>query len=275
MAWYENANNERLWYEDRGTGPVIVVLHGWCMSSAIWRLRMETLSPWFRVIAPDLAGHGRSAQSSGGYGFANFAADLTVLFRHLDLRDVVLAGWSLGAQVALQAFELLRERLTGLVLISATPRFIATEDFPWGLASVEADGMALKLRRNAARALEGFRTRMFAPGECDDPAVAASIHDLLAAVPVPETGVALQSLHSLGQADMRHLVPAIDRPALIVSGDRDVICLPGASAFLERQIPSSQRVVMPGCGHAPFLTRGREFDDCLLEFSRRVCGRAI
>ena len=275
MPWYEHTNGDRLWYEDQGTGPAIVLLHGWCMSSAVWRLQLESLSGRFRVIAPDLAGHGRSAQSAEGYGFACFANDLAALFRHLGLADVILAGWSLGGQIALQAFGLLRDRLAGLALISTTPHFAATDDFPWGLTTIEVDGMALKLRRSTRRALQGFTARMFAPGELDDAVRGALIRDLLAAVPIPETAVALESLESLAKADMRHLLPAIDCPAVIINGNRDVICLPDASAFLERQIPGSRRVVMQGCGHAPFLTRSQEFDACLADFSRRVCGSTI
>jgi pimeloyl-ACP methyl ester esterase len=272
MPWYENGAGDSLWYEESGTGPPLVLLHGWCMSSSVWRPQIEKLSDTFRVIAPDLAGHGRSASSVDGCRFDGFAADIVALFRYLDLTDALLAGWSLGAQAALQAFGPLRERIAGLVLISATPRFTATADFPWGLAPVEADGMALKLRRNAARALEGFTARMFAPDELNDPALAALVHDLLAAIPIPESGVALQCLKALVEADMRDLLPAIDRPTLIVNGDRDVICLPEASAFLDQQIASSRRVVIQGCGHAPFLTRSREFDACLMDFSRRVRG---
>ena len=274
MPWYENGHNDRLWYEDHGTGPVLVLLHGWCMSSAVWRLQFEGLSAEYRVIAPDLAGHGRSAQSARRYGFAEFAADVTDLFRYLELTDALLVGWSLGAQVAIQSFGQLRERLAGLVLVSATPCFTAAADFPWGLVPAEAKGMAVKVRRNAQRALEGFTTRMFASEELDDPVVAAQIRDLLAAVPIPETGLALQSLEALAEADMRPLLSAIDLPTLIINGDRDVICLPGASLYLARQIAFSSQVVLPGCGHAPFLTRSREFAACIVNFSRRVRDRS-
>lgn len=270
MPWYANESNDKLWYEDQGTGPVLVLLHGWCMSSTVWRPQLDGLSATFRVIAPDLAGHGRSMCSSGAYGFADFAADITSLFRHLDLQRALLAGWSMGGQVALLASTHLKERLAGLVLVATTPRFTATADFPWGLAPVEATGMALKLRRNATRALDGFTARMFAAGELDDPAQALQIRALLAAVPIPDTNVALQSLQALVDADMRDLLPLIDLPTLVINGDRDIICRPEASDYLAQQISSSSRVIMHGCGHAPFLTRGREFDTCLDDFSRRV-----
>lgn len=274
MPWYPNDGGERLWYEERGEGPAIVLVHGWCMSSAVWRLQIESLSGSFRVIAPDLRGHGASERSAAGYCLEAFSADIAALFRRLDLADALLAGWSLGAQVALQAFAQLRGRLAGLALISATPRFVATADFPWALAAVEAEGMDLKLRRNAARAWEGFIARMFAPGELDDPLLSVRIRDLIAALPTPEAGVALQSLRALAEADARDLLADIDLPTLILNGDRDVICLPGASDYMAQRITSCEHVILHGCGHAPFLTRGPEFDPLLAEFSRRVRDRS-
>ncbi|HEX9079943.1 MAG TPA: alpha/beta fold hydrolase [Desulfuromonadaceae bacterium] len=273
MPWYESGNN-RLWYEEHGTGPALVLLHGWCMSSAVWRLQFEELSVRYRIIAPDLAGHGKSGACGGNHGFDRFAADIVALFRHLELREALLGGWSMGAQVVLDACGRLREQVAGLVLISATPRFTVAEDFPWGLSPVEAKGMAVKLRRNAPRALEGFTARMFAPGEPEVPDLAARIRELLDGIPVPATDVALQSLESLAEADMRPLLFGIDLPTLIINGDRDVICLPGASEYLARQMPLSSRVVMNDCGHAPFLTRSREFAACIDDFGRRVRERS-
>jgi len=275
MPWYCNNYGDRLWYEDQGEGPVIVLIHGWSMSSAVWSHQLASLSDSFRVIAPDLAGHGRSAQSAGGYGFEGFAADIAALYRHLGLTGTMLAGWSLGAQVALQLYATVRDQLEGLVLIAATPCFIATDDFPTALSPIEAEGMVVKLRRNSARAREGFISRMFAPDEMDDPALSALILNQLAAIPIPEKNVSLDSLRSLVSADMRHLLAGIDLPTLVINGDRDVICLPGASAFMTQRIAYSRHVEMQGCGHAPFLTRADEFERCLTDFSRRIrdCGR--
>lgn len=269
MPWYDTGGT-RLWYEDHGAGRPLVLLHGWCMSSAVWRFQFEGLAGSYRVIAPDLAGHGRSGPSGAGYTLEGFSADVAALFHHLDLGDALLGGWSMGGQVALEACGHLTERLAGLVLISATPRFTASEDFPWGLAPVEAQGMAVKLRRNAQRALEGFKGRMFASDELTDPTLAAKVQALLDDVPIPETGAALESLEALAEADQRALLPPIGLPTLVINGEHDRICLPGASDYLGQRIRFSSRQVMAGCGHAPFLTRSREFDACLVQFGRRV-----
>ena len=133
MPWFNNDSGDRLWYEDCGNGPAIVLIHGWCMSSSVWQQQIKSLSSAFRVIAPDLRGHGSSAQSSTGYRYEGFVADISALFRHLDLKETLLAGWSLGVQVAIQAFSSLRQKLTGLVLIAGTPCFISREGFLYPL----------------------------------------------------------------------------------------------------------------------------------------------
>ncbi len=270
MPWCTLESGRRLWYEEHGEGQPLVLLHGWCMSSAVWRLQFETLGRTFRLIAPDLRGHGQSEAAPDGHDFAGFSADVVELFRHLDVHDAVLAGWSLGAQVALLAYAKLRERLCGLVLISGTPRFTSSDDFPHGLNATEIAGMSVKVRRNPAKALEGFMADMFADGEQDILDQDERIRQILGAIPLPDKQVAVQGLKALAEADMRGLLPAINLPTLILSGDQDRICLPGASAYMARHIPSGSHVVFSGCGHVPFLTQCNEFNDAMSSFCRRI-----
>ncbi len=270
MPWLRLGSGRRLWYEEQGTGRPLVLLHGWCMSSQVWRFQLETLQRDFRLIAPDLAGHGRSDLFPDGFTLSALCADLDELFRHLDLRDALLTGWSLGAQLALQASGTLRGRLSGLVLVSGTPRFIADKAFPHGLEARELRGMQAGMRRNPSLTLRDFMARMFAEAECDDHFPGCRIDQILASIPLPEGEVALQGLRLLGETDLRSLLPAVDLPTLIMGGDRDAICLPPASDYMARRIPESRQVVFAGCGHAPFLTRCTEFNDAITRFSRRI-----
>jgi pimeloyl-ACP methyl ester esterase len=276
MPWYEDFRGERLWYREQGgEGPALVLIHGWCMSSAIWRFQLDCLSAGFRVIAPDLRGHGDSRPDFGECRLDTFSEDIAALFHHLDLNGAILAGWSLGAQVVVNAFPLLRKRLDGLALICGTPLFTSSANFPHGLDPVEAHGMALKVRRNLNRALEGFIVRMFVPGELAASGREEDIRAVLAAVTVPETAVALQSLAALVEADVRSKLADIDRPTLVISGERDPICPFPASAFMAERIPACRHVTYAGCGHAPFLTHCNEFNSCLLDFSREVGGTYV
>lgn len=272
MPWFDNNIGNRLWYEDHGEGELIVLLHGWCMSSAVWQVQIELLKTSFRVVAPDLRGHGRSRGDFAGFGFTVFAADLAALFQHLDIKDALLAGWSLGGQVALQALPLLEGRLSGLALISSTPCFTANSSFAHGLSRCEVDGMALKVRRSIVRAMDGFRGLMFAEGELDDQRMSEEVTRILSEVAVPDVNTALECLQALADADMRPLLASVHLSALIVSGDQDRICLPAAAEYLHSQISDSQRVQFFGCGHAPFLTRPERFASVLTNFFRRIRG---
>lgn len=271
MPWYQNRRGEQLWYEDEGAGCPVVFVHGWCMSSAVWKYQFDGLADSKRLLAPDLRGHGRSRGISGHLNFDSFAKDLVDLFEVLDLSKAVLVGWSMGAQIALRSCAELSGRLAGMVLVSATPRFTASDDFPHGLAGNEASGMRLKVQRNTQRALDGFYTRLFAEGELEDHSSASEIRQLLSTIPLPDTAAVLDALDALARTDMRNLLATITIPTLIMNGAQDRICLPQASSYLKEHIPDAEQIVFPRCGHAPFLTHSHQFNAELIRFARSEC----
>jgi pimeloyl-[acyl-carrier protein] methyl ester esterase len=272
MGWYRNRSDEQLWYEEQGNGCPVVLVHGWCMSSAVWKYQFAGLSDALRTLAPDLRGHGRSRGNVSHMSFEGFANDLIDMFDKLELSKVILVGWSMGAQIALHASTGLSDRLAGLVLVSATPRFAASDDFPFGLNRSEADGMRLKVLRNTQRALEGFISRLFAEGELEGHPLASEIKQLLSKIPSPDSAAVLEALETLTRADMRHILASIAIPTLILNGTDDRICLPQASTYLRNNIPGAEQTVMPGCGHAPFLTQSRLFNAEIIRFSRSIFG---
>ncbi len=271
MPWFTNRTGERLWYEDAGNGLPVILLHGWCMSSAVWKYQYGVPELPCRLLAPDLRGHGRSRGCSGDVDFNHCAADLVDLCEQLDLTGVVLVGWSMGAQVVLQAYGALEKRLAGLVLVSATPRFTAAADFSFGLLNSEAQGMKLKVQRHLQRALSGFHTRLFAEGELEAQSPVGEIAALLTGIPLPEMEAVLGGLDSLIAADMRCLLGDITVPVLIIHGDKDRICLPDASAFLNEKIHNSIRLTFAATGHVPFMTQHQQFNRELDGFIRSVC----
>ena len=270
MPWFESSKGDRLWYEDHGVGDTVVLVHGWCMSSVVWKYQFDGLSASLRIIAPDLRGHGHSHGQTGNLDFDGFTKDLVELFKKLDLSKVILVGWSMGAQIALQACAELSERVAGLVLVSATPRFTASDDFPHGLAVNEASGMRLKVQRNKKRALDGFFSRLFAEDELVNCAHSSEIKQMLLTIHSPETSAVLDALDALTRADMRHFLADISIPTLIVNGELDRICLPQASWYLKEQIRGAEQMVFPDCGHAPFLTRYDQFNAEISRFARSV-----
>jgi len=262
-----------LWYEEQGSGRPILFVHGWCMSSAIWELQRETVVSGYRFIALDLQGHGKSEPRQDGIkGFAGYAEDLIRLVEGLDLYDLVVVGWSLGAQVTLAAYPLLNDRLAGLVLVGATPRFSAAAHFPFGLAPKEAEGMRIKVRRNLGRALEGFHRNLFADDELCDPAIAEQVEKLLATILAPSPEAALEGLETLMNEEVMDQARQVVCPVLLLHGNQDQVCLPAASAWLEQAIFGSRRITYHGCGHAPFLSRSGQFNQDMISFIRGLHG---
>jgi pimeloyl-ACP methyl ester esterase len=252
--------------EDAETGAPIVLLHGWSMSSAAFADELALLArAGRRAVAPDLRGHGRSPAPGSAFGLADLAADVSALFDALALERAVLLGWSLGAEVALAAAPLLRGRLAGLVLVSGTPRFTEGEGWPHGLPARSVEGLALRVRRDAPRAVARFFDGMFVDGELDAPGRARADR-VRAAVPAADPGALLSGLDVLAREDLRAGLPALDVPALLVHGDRDPVCPPGAARAMAAAIPRARLALLPGAGHAPFLSRPGPFRDALASF---------
>ncbi|MGE0917544.1 alpha/beta fold hydrolase [Trichlorobacter lovleyi] len=257
-----------IWYEEHGEGqPILLFVHGWCMSSAVWGLQRDFFAEQYRIIALDLRGHGQSVvPEKGTTGFGGYAADIVNVVEQLDLRDVVAVGWSLGAQTLLKAWPDLQGRLVGLVLVGATPRFSAAPHFSYGLPPKEAEGMRLKVRRSLERALEGFHRNLFVEHELDDPVVAQQVAEQLGRVVAPQPAAALAGLEALMEEELMEEAQQVTCPTLLLHGDQDRVCLPAASAWLEQRMHNCRRTLYAGCGHAPFLSRARQFNHDLLHF---------
>ncbi len=272
MPFVETPGGVTIHYEDAGSGPALVLVHGWSMSGRVWAFQ-EELADAYRLITVDLRGHGASSAPAAGYAFVDFVADLASLFAQLELREATLVGWSMGAQVALQAFPAVRDRLAALVLVSGTPKFAAAADYPYGLPAKEARGMALRLKRDYAKTMGEFFRGMFGEGELPWDHYQQMVRRVVIPGLRPAPHAAMDSLAALNEEDQRPVLPLIDLPTLIVHGDRDTICLPGAAHYMAERIADAQLGIMHGVGHAPFLSRPAEFNAILKDFLRGVYGR--
>lgn len=270
MPLFSARSGDTLWYQDQGRGPALLFIHGWCMSGEVWKYQRDALSGTYRLITIDLPGHGRSGGARDGFTVSGCADLLSELLNELELEQTVVVGWSLGAFVAAELFLNHRNCVAALVLVGPTPRFVQSDDFPYGLSPKEAQGMAVKVQRNIQRALGGFQALMLAPNET----AAVGYDELVESLILPTVAVALQALQALVDADLRDTLSQITCPVLVIHGDHDRICLPQASEYLAAHIPDCRRMVFPGCGHIPFVTQTGRFNECLDEFMGRVRGVA-
>lgn len=101
-------NGVRLHVDDHGAGRPLVLVHGVWMSARYFARQLPLTKDGLRLVIPDLRGHGRSEDPGRGHTVSGYADDVNHLLERLDLRDVVLVGWSMGAMV-LGALICLRE----------------------------------------------------------------------------------------------------------------------------------------------------------------------
>jgi pimeloyl-[acyl-carrier protein] methyl ester esterase len=253
---------------DAGRGRPVVLLHGWATSGRVLGGLAETLAARFRVVVPDLRGHGRSPPPPGPFSLDDHGADVADLVRRLGLERPVLAGWSMGAQVALAAAAEGRARgaggVAGLALLAATARFTSRDGDGRGLPPEQVEGLKARLRIHAGKALGRFFAACISEGEVDA-AGRRRIQALLGAEP-PGTAAALDALDALAAGDQRAALPSIVAPVLLVHGGRDAIVPPAASEAMAAALPRARRVLLAGAGHAAFLTRPDEVAGAIGDF---------
>ncbi|GAM08062.1 AB hydrolase superfamily protein YisY [Geobacter sp. OR-1] len=271
MPFITTENGVAIHYEDHGAGRPLVFIHGWGMSGRVWKFQVDAFKSGYRIITLDLRGHGESVlPEDAGLSMPDIAGDIGQLFADLNLADATLIGWSLGAQVALEAFRLAGSRLSALVLTGGTPRFSAGEGYEFGLPPVEVRGMALRIKRDRSKTMGDFFRRMFVEGEMTKEQNQRVVKEIVIPSRQPESAILLRALETLAESDQREILTAIGIPVLLIHGAADTTCLPDASRFMAARIRNAELCIIDGCGHAPFMSKPDEFNRLLGGFLARV-----
>ena len=132
----ENSAPIDLYYEDHGSGPPVVLIHGYPLSGRAWDKQLPVLlDAGCRVITYDRRGFGKSSQPAAGYDYGTFAADLSTLMDELDLREATIVGHSMGTgEVTRYLGAYGSDRVARGVLVSPIPPFLLqTDDNPEGV----------------------------------------------------------------------------------------------------------------------------------------------
>ena len=253
--------------EVTGSGPPIMLLHGWAMHGGVFGRFAAHLAERHTVHCVDLPGHGHSRASP-------------VPLRLPDTVAAVLAvapararwiGWSLGGLVALQAALARPQAVQHLAVLCASPCFVRTQDWPHGVSAAIFDDFADGLRPDPAATLERFiALEAFGSEHARD-----DIRLLRRAVSArgqPSAQALAEGLHLLKSADLRAQLPALRMPSLWLAGQRDRLVTPAAMAAAASLAPQARQLTVPGTGHAPFLGDTAAIARAVLDFQRQCTG---
>ena len=247
-----------------------MLIHGWPLSGRMWESQVNALTDaGYRCIAYDRRGFGESGKPSGGYDYDTFASDLNDLMTSLDLRDAVLAGFSMGGgEVARYIGRYGAGRVAKAMLLGAvTPILLTTDDNPDGAPQELFDGMLAGVRKDRVGFLDGFFPTFYNA----DRGYEGVSGDLIPysksiAWPASPTGTQ-QCIVAFGTTDFRGDLAKFDVPTLIVHGTEDRIvpfAISGKKAA--EAIEGSRLETLEGAPHGFAATHADALNRLMLEF---------
>jgi pimeloyl-ACP methyl ester carboxylesterase len=246
-------------YERAGTGPALVLLHGWVGDGpTTWRRQLDELSDEFTVVAWDAPGAGRSSDPPERFGLDGYADCLAGFLETLALDTACVAGVSFGGILGLALQRRHSARSSALILASAYAGWAGS--LPPEVAEQRLR-QALALADGAPQAFVGaLLPTMFSkpmPPEMVDDFRAS----MLAFHPRGFRAMAWASAE-----DVRDVLPHVDVPTLLVYGDRDVRAPLTVGEALQAAIAGSRLVVLPDAGHLCNIEAPGEFNVAVRDF---------
>ncbi|MTD57504.1 alpha/beta fold hydrolase [Amycolatopsis pithecellobii] len=269
----QNSEAIEIYYEDHGTGRPIVLIHGYPLNGHSWEKQERVLlEAGYRVITYDRRGFGRSSQPTVGYDYDTFAADLKALIDHLQLEDVVLAGFSMGTgEVTRYLGTYGSAKVRKAVLLGAIPPFLLkTDDNPDGVDRSVFDGIKAAVVKDRPAYFKDFldnfyNTDTYAGTRISDQAWRNSFNVACAA-----SAYAAHACVDTWLTDFREDLPKIDVPVLLVHGDADrILPYQATAARLPALIRDLEVVTVEGGPHNIAWTHPDEVNTALLDFLRR------
>lgn len=266
----ENGSPIEIHYEDHGSGQPVVLIHGYPLDGNSWeRQERALLAAGYRCVSYDRRGFGRSSQPTVGYDYDTFAADLNALLEHLDLTDVILAGFSMGTgEVTRYLGRHGSARVSKAALFGVIPPFLLkTEDNPEGVpGQVFADIKAAIVKDRYAyfkNFLDNFyNVDVLAPDRISEQAWQASF-----TVAVGSSPYATYACVDTWLTDFRDDLPKIDVPTLVVHGTEDrILPFDATAGRLSELIADVTIVPVEGGPHNVGWTHPDEVNEALLGF---------
>ena len=249
-----------LYYEIRGQGDPLLLIHGLGSSSRDWEYQIEPFSQNYQVVAMDVRGHGRSAKPPGPYSIPLFAADAAELIRALRLVPAHVVGISMGGMIGLQLAVDAPDLVRSLVVVNAGPEMIVrTWRERWQLLQRQLIVRVLGLRKMG----EVLGGRLFPKPEQGD------LRQLFAERWAENDPRAYrEAMNALVGWSVTDWLEAIACPVLVVAADQDYTPVEAKAAYVQR-LPRAELQIIADSRHATPVEHPEPFNQVLRDFLRR------
>ncbi len=255
-------NGVKLAYYVYGKGePTLIFVVAWIWTAEFWLPQVNYFSQNFKIITVDMRGTGESSKPTDNYTLDLYVEDLNSIIEELQDESIVLVGECIGASIAIKYVAKYPGKVSRLILVSGSPKFMATEDFPHGFSQHEAKQHFAALEESYPIWLRGFLELIFPERGTEY----LKEWGFKMSQKTPKK-IALNSLKNLFEADLRPLLKKINIPTLIINGENDgAVRLKGAE-YIHENIQESKMYTFNDIGHFPSITAAEKFNKILKEF---------
>jgi len=259
-------NGAEIYYEERGSGPPLLFIHGMCGNANVWDDQVDRLADRFRCVTYDRRGHSRSSLGDLEQRTVELHGDdAAALIRALGLTPCLLVGSSGGARVALDVVLRDPELLGGAVL--SEPPVFALD--PAAAAEIQAELGAIL---QPALAAGGPRAAVDAFFDYMCPGLWRAIDEERREIYRANAGELLPDLQMPPYQVQRHDLAGVQVPCLVVKGDRSHPVLMRIADLLAEGTPGAELVELRGSGHVTYAEQPAAFADAVRGFAARRVG---
>jgi pimeloyl-ACP methyl ester carboxylesterase len=269
----ENTSPIELYYEDQGEGQPVVLIHGYPLNGHSWEKQTrELLAAGYRVITYDRRGFGQSSKVGTGYDYDTFAADLNAVLETLDLRDVILVGFSMGTgELARYVKNYGHGRVAKLAfLASLEPFLVKRDDNPTGVPQEVFDGIADAARSDRYAWFTQFYKDFYNLDETLGKRISQEVVTANWNTATTSAPVAAYAVVPAWIEDFREDVAAVraaEKPSLILHGTADnILPIDSTGRPFHEAFPEADYVEVEGAPHGLLWTHAEEVNEALLKF---------
>ncbi len=270
MNFVNTSDKTQLYVKDWGSGPAVILLHGWPLSADSWDDQaMAIADAGFRAIAYDRRGFGRSTQPWAGYDYDTLSDDLAAVIEQTGAHDATLVGFSMGGgEVARYLSRHGGKSVVKAALVaSVVPYMLHTADNPHGTPQATFNDMARALTEDRAKFFAGFFKDFFGVGVLQHPVSDELLRWACAVSMQAGLNATLACAKAFASTDFRADLAAFKVPTLIIHGTEDkTVPIDAAARAAARGITGATLLQYDGAPHGLFATHKERLTMDLLRF---------